>query len=115
MTTATLNKQLKALRDVVRGAWVKFNGSYYTNAFEAIVSEVAEDYIKFSRLSDYQIGVTKDDDRWFVFAEDHEPDEIAKLGYQPENGFKTLAEAKISAEAFGGWFESLWIENNMEA
>jgi hypothetical protein len=56
------------------------------------------------------VGVTKIDGAWFVWAEEHEPDELIKQGYQTEEGFKTLRDAKAAAESFGEYFESCWKE-----
>jgi hypothetical protein len=50
----------------------------------------------------YIISITKDDNRWNVFAEDHEPEDMDN---HPENGFKTLTEAKAFAEDFAEYFE----------
>jgi hypothetical protein len=50
----------------------------------------------------YIISITKDDNHWNVFAEDHNSED---LGNHPENGFKTLTEAKSFAEDFAEYFE----------
>ena len=74
-----------------RGHWVK-NGCYYeTNAFESPTDEQS-----------YIISITKDDNRWNVFAEDHNSGDMDD---HPENGFKTLTEAKAFAEDFAEYFE----------
>ena len=104
-TQATLNKQIKALQNTARGGWVKFQGSYHTNAFEAVYTQT-EELLTVSTLSDYQISITKEDGRWFVYAEEHDISDID----QPEDGCKTLAEAKEYAERLGEYFESCWKE-----
>lgn len=81
-----------------RGHWVKNRGYYETNAFDFTTDEHS-----------YGISVTKEGNRWVVFAEDHEPSDIDG---HPENGFKSLAEAKEFAEAFGETFETAYHENN---
>ena len=76
--------------------WVK-NGAYYEiNAFDS---------------SDrcYGISVTKENGRWIVFAEDHNPED---LDGHPENGFKTLYEAKAFAQQFGEYFQECHDENH---
>jgi hypothetical protein len=74
-----------------RGHWVK-NGCYYEmNAIECPTDEQS-----------YIISITKDDNRWNVFAEDHEPED---LDNHFKNGFKTLTEAKAFAEDFAEYFE----------
>jgi hypothetical protein len=78
--------------------WVK-NGAYYEiNAF----SERTNDRC-------YGISVTKENGRWFVFAEDHNSEDIDG---HPENGFKTLYEAKAFAQRFGEYFEECYNENH---
>lgn len=107
-TQATLKRQIKALQSTVRGGWVKFQGSYHTNAFEAVYTQTSGDAMSITTLSDYQVSITKDNGRWLVYAEDHNAED---LNDQPEDGFRTLAEAKVFAERFGEWFEQLWKEN----
>ncbi|MBD2316649.1 hypothetical protein [Phormidium tenue] len=66
----------------------------------------------FSEVSDdrsYIISITKEDNRWYVFAEDHNPEDIDG---QPENGFKSLYEAKAFAQRFGEYFEECHNENH---
>jgi len=99
MTTKTkLDRQIEATRRTYNGFWVKCESNYESNAFQS-----PDD----SRS--YQISITKDGGRWFVYAEDHEPSDIVN---QPENGFKTLTAAKDFANDFGSWFESCWNECN---
>ena len=74
-----------------RGHWVK-NGAYYE--MDSIESPVDD--------HSYIISITKDDNRWNVFAEDHNSEDIDN---HPENGFKTLTEAKAFAEDFAEYFE----------
>jgi len=88
-TQATIQKQIKALDNAYRGQWVRFMGDYITNAFYALEGN-------------YQIIITKEDGRWFVSAEDHNAEDIDG---NPEEGFRTLAEAKAFAEEFGEFFE----------
>ena len=76
-----------------RGHWVKNNGDYDTNAFECPTEDQS-----------YTISITKDDNRWFVSTEDHNWTDLVGDRH-PENGFKTLAEAKAFAEDFGDYFE----------
>jgi hypothetical protein len=73
-----------------RGHWVK-NGCYYE--MNAISPTDDQGYI---------ISITKDDNRWNVFAEDHNSDDMDN---HPANGFKTLTEAKAFAEDFAEYFE----------
>jgi len=77
--------------------WVK-NGAYYEiNAFDTI-----------DRC--YGISVTRgENNQWIVFAEDHQPEDIDG---QPENGFKTLHEAKAFAQRFGEYFQECHDENH---
>ncbi len=81
-----------------RYEWVK-NGAYYEiNAFSETVGDRC-----------YGISVTKENGRWFVFAEDHNSEDIDG---HPENGFKTLCEAKAFAQRFGEYFEDCHNENH---
>ena len=93
-----LDRQLKAVRGTYNACWVKIDSRYESNAFECPTSEKS-----------YQVSITKNGNRWFVYAEDHEPSDIID---QPENGFRTLAEAKVFADDFGSGFESCWNECN---
>ena len=74
-----------------RGNWVKNNAYYEMDAVEY-----------GSEHQSYIISITKDDNRWNVFAEDHNSQDMDN---HPENGFKTLTEAKVFAEDFAEYFE----------
>lgn len=73
-----------------RGHWVKNGSDYNMNAMEICSEHDA-----------YIVTITKENGRWFVFAEDHTSDDLEV----PENGFKTLTEAKAFAEDFAEYFE----------
>lgn len=105
----TTKKAEQALQYVARGEWVKMSGDYHTNAFEAFDS-IEEDGYRIPQFhSRYTVSVTKIDDRWFVYAEEHEPQDLFDIE-QPREGFATLREAKAAAEEFGASFERLWME-----
>lgn len=74
-----------------RGHWVKNGCVYNMNAMEY-----------GSEHDAYIVSITKEDGRWIVYAEDHNPEDIYK---NPANGFKTLTEAKAFAEDFAEYFE----------
>jgi len=97
-TQATLDRQVKASHRTYNGFWVKCMGNYESNAFQSPDDNRS-----------YQVSITKECGRWFVFGEDHEPSDIVN---QPTNGFRTLTEAKEFANDFGSWFESCWNECN---
>ena len=90
-TNTTLDRQVSASQRTCNGLWVKCMGNYESNAFECPDDDRS-----------YQVSITKECGRWFVYAEEHEPSDIIN---QPTNGFKTLAEAKEFADEFGSWFE----------
>lgn len=106
----TLENQLRSLQGITRGEWVRVQGDYVTNAFEGIYKELGDDRASYVPVDTYQVSATKQDGRWFVFAEEHETQELIRMGEQPSDGFRTLAEAKSAAEAFGAWFESVSLE-----
>jgi hypothetical protein len=93
-TQATIKRQIQKLETMYRGDWVKFLGDYHTNAFESC------------RDGMYQISITKEDGKWIVYADDHEPEDIDNNA-----PFSTLAEAKEFAEEFGEFFEECFKDN----
>lgn len=74
-----------------RGHWVKNGSDYNMNAVESCSEHDA-----------YIVTITKENGRWIVYAEDHNPEDIS---FNPANGFKTLTEAKAFAEDFAEYFE----------
>ena len=119
-TTKTLIANIKKAKDSTHGTWVKLNGHYVMNAF---------DWYHFAENpSDdgYCINVTKEDGRWVLFADEHEPSELAAIElvatysgkdgeevelHYDESGFRTLKEAKAWGEAFGECFQETWEES----
>ena len=88
----TLDRQIEATQRTYNGSWVKIDSRYESNAFQSPDANRS-----------YQVSITKENGRWFVYAEDHDPSDIIN---QPIDGFQTLAEAKLFANDFGSWFES---------
>lgn len=119
-TTKTLVANIKKANESTRGTWVRLSGHYVMNAF---------DWYHFAENKEddgYCINVTKENGRWLLFADDHEPCELAALGLvttysgkdgeeielsYDESGFKTLKEAKAWGEAFGEVFQETWEES----
>jgi hypothetical protein len=107
---SNLNAKIEQIQSVTAGYYVRFDGRYYTNAFEGVYTEQGGK-AWLERAGDFQIMIEKQDGFWIVYSEDHEPDEIGRLE-GVENKFKTLAAAKELAEAFGRGFAQLYSENN---
>ena len=117
MNRAKLEKICQRIADATRGVWVKDSlGDYVTDAY---------DYYHYALNPDdlgYKITITKENNKWWVFAEDHEIEDLQVLGVDadtvgydldgnsivyPENGFTHLYKAKIWVEAFGEWFQEI--------
>lgn len=104
--TSTKSSKTTNTYDLYRGTWAKLNGYYNTNAFGRDV--------EMDSTNGYAITITKEDGAWFFYAEEHDIDELVKMGHQPEEGFKTLKAAKEAAEEWGELFESLWLQAELE-
>jgi len=95
-TQTTLDRQVKASQRTYNGVWIRCMGNHESNAFQSPDDNRS-----------YQVSITKENGRWLVYGEDHEPSDIVN---QPTNGFRTLTEAKEFADEFGSWFESCYEE-----
>ncbi len=113
VTTATLNRQVKAVQTVSAGNWVKFMSDYVTNAFEAVRLE-ENGKVKYELLNSYQVTVTNIEGKWFFYAEEHEVEELIEMGYQTKDGFKALKDAKKAAESFCESFRETFEEAEAE-
>ena len=63
----------------------------------------------------YHIYAAKDNDKWIVFAEDHEPSDFSStygdVEY-PKDGFNSLKDAASFIWDFVDYFYKCWEENN---
>ncbi len=98
-TQSTYSKQVKNVQQVVIGDWVKFGSEYVTNAFDQELKD--QDH-------SYQIFITKNNGAYFIYAEDHDIEDIE----QPKEGFKLLRDAKEHATEFAYFFLNCWLENH---
>jgi hypothetical protein len=103
MTTATTLKiQVRKINAQSRGQWTRFMGDYVGQVFDGDVTADAPSFCVY---------VSKEDGRWVVSTEEHEPDEMVKQG-APANGFRTLGEAKDWLDnEWSPEFQECWIEN----
>jgi hypothetical protein len=119
-TTETLVANIKKASNSVRSKWVKVNGCYDMQAFDGY------HFAENPGDDGYTLTATKEEGRWLVFGEDHEPSELAALDIiatysgkdgeevelpYVEDGFKTLSHAKAWAEAFAEDFQEVWEES----
>ena len=93
MSIKSENKAIAKASQVTRGSWVKVGAYYESNAYD-----IAEHH--------YAMSITKEDEGWIFFCEDHNPEDIDE-----NKPFKTLSEAKVFAEKFGEYFQHCWEQN----
>ena len=93
MSIKSVNRAIAKSMKTIRGEWVLVGGYYESNAFD------------FSGQR-YVMSITKEDEGWIFFCEDHEPDDIFE-----NKPFKTLKEAMAFGEEFGESFQICWEEN----
>lgn len=87
---------------------VKKNGCYYEfDALQAIKKQgYGEDFGLDTQYPGYMMHITKEDNEWIIFAEEHEPDEFPR--------FKTKREASEYAREWAMFYAYNFIQSTID-